>query len=160
MVENISEDLAWTEESSPTDAPGFIHINLRSPNKPEQSASLPTTNQPHNFPSSPEPPDWSNHRVLHRNTLPPRASFNIYSTGSDALTRDISKSKSLSLSGKWKFKLEKSPFDVDDGFVKPGYDSAEWGEIKVPGMWQLQGYGKGPQYVSPFCLLRRKKKKG
>lgn len=152
MTENIPENFTWTEESSPTDAPGFININLRSPNAPEQPASLLTTDSPHTFPSSPDAPDWSNHRVLHRNTLSPRASFNIYSSAAEALARDVSKSKTFSLSGKWKFKLEKSPFDVDDGFVEPGYDAEGWGNIDVPGMWQLQGFGRGPQFVPPFYL--------
>lgn len=98
----------------------------------------------HTFPT--KLPDWSNIDVLHRNTLPPRASFYVYDNVKDALTRDVSKSKTLSLSGTWKFSLAKSPFDVPEGFQDPKFDSKSWGNIKVPGMWQLQGYGKGPQY--------------
>lgn len=85
--------------------------------------------------------------VIHRNTLPPRASFYLYNNDSDALARDPSKSKTLSLSGTWKFSVAKSPFDVPEGFQNPKFDVDKWGEIKVPGMWQLQGFGRGPQWV-------------
>ncbi len=97
----------------------------------------------HTFPEG--LPDWSNLEVIHKNTLPPRASFLPYDNVADALTRDPSKSKTLSLSGTWKFSLEDSPFDAPVTFFDPGFDTTEWGKIEVPGMWQLQGYGKGPQ---------------
>lgn len=97
----------------------------------------------HTFPK--ELPDWSNLEVLHKNTLPPRANFSLYDNEEDALTRDAQKAKSHSLSGTWKFSLAKSPFDAPAGFYEEQFDSAKWGDIVVPGMWQLQGYGKGPQ---------------
>ena len=97
----------------------------------------------HTFPS--ELPDWSNLKVIHRNTLPPRASFFLFDNEEDALSRDKSKSKSLSLSGTWKFSVANSPFDAPSEFYKKSYDITKWGDINVPGMWQLQGYGKGPQ---------------
>lgn len=46
-------------------------------------------------------PDWNNLRVLHKNTLPPRSHFHIYNNVTDALSRDVSKSKTHSLSGTW-----------------------------------------------------------
>ncbi len=48
-------------------------------------------------------------------------------------------------SGTWKFSLAKSPFDAPSDFFEKNFDAEKWGDIKVPGMWQLQGYGKGPQ---------------
>ncbi|KAL3421657.1 glycosyl hydrolase family 2 [Phlyctema vagabunda] len=93
-------------------------------------------------------PDWSNLSVIHRNTLAPRASFFLYDTAADALTRDPTKSKTHSLSGKWKFSVAKSPFDAPPEFFAASYDTSKWGDIEVPGMWQLQGYGKGPHYTN------------
>lgn len=93
-------------------------------------------------------PDWSNLAVLHKNVLPPRASFYIYENEQDALSRDISKSKTLSLNGIWKFKLEKYPEEPAREFFKSSFDASRWGDIIVPGIWQLQGYGKGPQYTN------------
>jgi beta-galactosidase len=97
----------------------------------------------HTFPTT--TPDWSNLDVLHRNTLPPRASFLIYDNVKDALARHVPKSKTLCLSGTWKFDLAKGPFHAPPNFFEQKFDVAEWSEIQVPGMWQLQGFGKGPQ---------------
>ncbi|WYZ41220.1 hypothetical protein EsH8_V_000115 [Colletotrichum jinshuiense] len=100
----------------------------------------------HTFPTS--LPDWSNLKVIHRNTLPPRSYFFLYNNEADALTRDTSKSKSLLLSGKWKFHLTPSPFAGPRDFYKTDFDTSAWDDIVVPGMWQCQGYGKGPQYTN------------
>lgn len=140
----------WREDPlSPSSE--YVHINLRNPSQalktPEEIVDVMET---HEFPS--KLPDWSNINVLHVNTLPPRASFVVYDNVKDALTRDVSKSKTLSLSGIWKFNLAKGPFDVQEGFQDPKFDKSGWDDIKVPGMWQLQGYGKGPQYVDGFKM--------
>ncbi|KFY30002.1 hypothetical protein V494_08327, partial [Pseudogymnoascus sp. VKM F-4513 (FW-928)] len=94
-------------------------------------------------------PDWSNLAVLHKNTLHPRGTFHIYPNEKDALTRDVSKSRTLSLSGTWKFQLTPSPFSPGaEDFQASDFDASEWVDIAVPGMWQLQGHGKGPQYTN------------
>jgi len=128
-----------------TDSLGFVHIDL--PAKSPETSERTDFNmaETHTFPK--DLPDWSNLKVLHRNTLPARASFFLYNTPEDALTRDVSKSKTFSLSGTWKFDVAKSPFDTPENFHEPKYDTSKWGDIEVPGMWQLQGYGKGPKYV-------------
>ncbi|GJC98784.1 glycosyl hydrolase family 2 [Colletotrichum higginsianum] len=100
----------------------------------------------HTFPKN--LPDWSNLKVIHRGTLPPRSYFFLYNNEEDALTRDTSKSKSKLLSGKWKFHLTTSPFHEPRDFYKTDFDTSEWDDIVVPGMWQCQGYGKGPQYTN------------
>ncbi|MEV7190256.1 glycoside hydrolase family 2 TIM barrel-domain containing protein [Streptomyces sp. NPDC093510] len=80
--------------------------------------------------------------------LPPRA---WYAT-SDAAT--------LSLNGRWRFRLSPTADAEDDAFAADGYDpdasdaSDAWGEIAVPGHWVLQGHG-APQYTNqlyPFPL--------
>jgi beta-galactosidase len=93
-------------------------------------------------------PDWNNLKVLHKNTLPVRSYFHSYSSEDDALTYDITKSKSHSLSGSWKFEHSYSPFEATEGFEAPSYDTSKWSDITVPGMWQLQGFGNGPQYTN------------
>lgn len=103
---------------------------------------MPTTSHPT------EVPDWNNLKVLHKNTLPPRAYFHAYCSESDALTYDITKSKTHTLSGTWKFQHANSPFEAPQGFESPSFDSSSWNDIAVPGMWQLQGFGKGPQYTN------------
>lgn len=133
-------DEVWSEEPS-VETSDFVHINLDT-NLAIRGAKLHKT---HTFPT--KVPDWNNVEVLHRNTLPPRSYFFVYDTVQEALTRDVTKSKTLCLSGDWKFSLSNSPFDVETDFFSPTFDSTGWGNIEVPGMWQMQGYGKGPQYV-------------
>lgn len=98
------------------------------------------------FPS--ELPDWSNNNVIHHNTLKPRSHFYIYSSEGDALTHDTSRAKAQCLSGTWKFSLSKSPFEGPRGFYRKEFDTYGFSDIQVPGMWQLQGHGKGPHYTN------------
>ena len=109
-----------------------------------------------------EIPDWNNLNVIHRNTLPPRSSFTLYRTEEDALRSSSSSSSSSSplsklLSGEWKFHFSKSPLEGPRDFYSRSWKSlADWASVQVPGMWQCQGYGKGPQYTNvnfpfPVC---------
>ncbi len=94
-------------------------------------------------------PDWANLSILHRNTLPPRSSFVLYNTRDDALSRDPKKAKAQCLSGdRWQFHLANSPFEAPAGFENPAFDSGKWTKIEVPGMWQMQGFGRGPHYTN------------
>ncbi|KAI1259599.1 glycoside hydrolase family 2 protein [Xylariaceae sp. FL1019] len=93
-------------------------------------------------------PDWNNLEVLHRGTVPPRANFHIYNSVNDALSYDPSKAQTSSLSGTWKFLLARNPFEGPEGFEDPAFDVAGWADTQVPSMWQLNGYGKGPQYTN------------
>ncbi|GHA00197.1 glycoside hydrolase family 2 TIM barrel-domain containing protein [Streptomyces echinoruber] len=68
-------------------------------------------------------------------TLPPRARY----ASSDA--------KSLSLNGKWRFRLSPTADAEDDVFAEPGYDAGGWAEVSVPGHWVLQGHGS-PIYTN------------
>lgn len=139
-----------------------------APMRPGEPASAlpgqaPTADAP--APSRPDPPhaphiipvklpDWNNLKVIHRNTLPPRAHFFLYENREDALSRDVARSKSQLLSGQWQFHLSKSPLDGPVDFHRHNPVELEfshgWGgqTIRVPGMWQLQGYGKGPHYTN------------
>ncbi|EAA29334.3 glycoside hydrolase family 2 protein [Neurospora crassa] len=99
------------------------------------------------YPSS--TPDWNNHQVIHRNTLPPRSHFFLYPDSEKALTRDVSLAKAQLLSGEWKFNLSKSPLVGPVGFQHfDSFTDPDWKPIHVPGMWQLQGFGKGPHYTN------------
>lgn len=101
-------------------------------------------------------PDWANLDILHRNTLQPRAHFDLYDSKEDALSRDTTKARAQCLSGTWKFHLSNSPFEAPPDFETAGFDSSTWSDIAVPGMWQMQDYGRGPHYTNvifPFCRL-------
>ncbi|MEW2166250.1 glycoside hydrolase family 2 TIM barrel-domain containing protein [Streptomyces sp. NPDC007084] len=80
--------------------------------------------------------------------LPPRARY----ATSDART--------LSLNGRWHFRLSPTADTQDDSFAAEGYaphgprDGQGWDEIQVPGHWVLQGHGS-PIYTNqryPFPL--------
>jgi len=93
------------------------------------------------------PPDWNNLKVLHRNALPPRSNFFNFTNCSDALSYDVNKSETLSLNGTWRFFFSKSPYTAPEGFEKANFDHSTWNDIKVPSMWQLEGFGK-PAYTN------------
>lgn len=95
-----------------------------------------------------EIPDWSNLSIIHRNTLPPRSHYFLYDSEDDALKAQPRAARSLLLSGLWGFDLSDSPFNGPRGFYKPTFNNAKWPLVKVPGMWQCQGFGKGPQYTN------------
>ncbi|KAK3384402.1 glycoside hydrolase family 2 protein [Lasiosphaeria ovina] len=105
----------------------------------------------HIYPQS--TPDWNNLKVIHRNTLPPRSHFFLYESAEDALSRDVSRSKSHLLSSDWwRFSLSKSPFEGDTDFYTRPFSSLlsdpSWSRATVPSMWQREGFGKGPQYTN------------
>ncbi|WP_320783006.1 glycoside hydrolase family 2 TIM barrel-domain containing protein [Streptomyces sp. CRN 30] len=64
-----------------------------------------------------------------RGALPPRAWY----AASDAA--------SLSLNGRWRFRLSDRADAEDDSFAAAGYDAGDWAEVSVPGHWVLQGDG-------------------
>ncbi|KAJ5159067.1 Glycoside hydrolase family 2 N-terminal [Penicillium coprophilum] len=89
-------------------------------------------------------PDWNNLKVIHKNTLPPRAHFYSYGSEERALTFDRDNSEYISLNGTWKFRHDASPLEA------PEWSTAEplsWDDVQVPGMWQLQGYSH-PTYTN------------
>ncbi len=79
-------------------------------------------------------PDWQNASVVERNRLPMRASFH---------TDD----PVMSLHGLWKFKWYETPDGRSATFFQPQTDDSDWGEMPVPGIWEVNGYGD-PLYVN------------
>jgi len=54
---------------------------------------------------------------------------------------------SLSLDGVWKFRWFENADQRESGFQAVKYDDSAWGQMPVPGMWELNGYGD-PLYVN------------
>lgn len=92
----------------------------------------------------PSVPDYWNPNVVQRNRLPSRA-YHIPST-------------SLLLNGEWSFNYSLTPAGAPDPAVYSKIfemklrvpldeTQAKWAPIKVPGHWQLQGYGR-PHYLN------------
>ncbi|MBI1685856.1 glycoside hydrolase family 2 TIM barrel-domain containing protein [Caulobacter hibisci] len=86
-------------------------------------------------------PDWENPAVNARGKLPAVASHFPFESRAAALAGDMTKSERyLSLDGQWAFQFSPSSDDVPTGFEKSDYDASSWKSIKVPAMWQTQGY--------------------
>ncbi|SHH37928.1 beta-galactosidase subunit alpha [Sporanaerobacter acetigenes] len=97
--------------------------------------------------------DWDNLEVLHRNRLDSRAYFTSYKDVDSALNLKNKNRKGLKLlNGMWKFHYSSTPEESPQNFYEKDFDSRDWDDIRVPGNWQLQGYGY-PHYtdlIYPF----------
>lgn len=100
-----------------------------------------------------ETPDWENPKVFAINNELTRATSLPYSNEELAIKDDFTLSPYyLLLDGNWKFSWVPKPAQRPIDFYKDDYDVSGWKEIKVPGNWEMQGYGK-PIYtniVYPF----------
>ena len=84
--------------------------------------------------------DWENPAVLGINKLPYHATLQLPSKWKEC--KEI-----VSLDGEWLFHWSKGPDCCPVDFYREDYDVSQWDMIRVPGNWQLQGYGK-PIYVN------------
>lgn len=72
-----------------------------------------------------------------------------FDTLEDALSGDASKYKQ-SLNGMWKFFWQRGTENQIEDFYNTDFDDAGWGEIKVPSVWQMQGFSVPYYYASTF----------
>lgn len=79
-------------------------------------------------------PDWQNPNINSINRLPMSATFE-----TDA--------QKLSLTGIWKFNFNEDMDNRPLDFFRDDYDDSNWGQIPVPGMWEMSGYCD-PIYVN------------
>ena len=78
---------------------------------------------------------WNDPSIFSENRLPMSATFT------------TEQQMKVSLRGMWKFHLNPSPEGRLQGFEAPSYDDASWGEIPVPGLWELNGW-LDPMYLN------------
>lgn len=89
---------------------------------------------------------WEDFTVTQINTTPAHATYTPYTSLAEAeLGGDSPMVKSLN--GEWRFRYEKNPSLVPEGFYKTRFADKGWDKISVPSNWQLQGDGK---YDPPF----------
>lgn len=78
---------------------------------------------------------------LHEHTMPPRAYYIPASRRMEDLVEHREASDRVQmLNGMWKFRYFESIYDVRDVFYESGYDTSDFDEIPVPGVWQMVGY--------------------
>ncbi|KAA6337274.1 Beta-galactosidase [termite gut metagenome] len=87
-------------------------------------------------------PDWENPAIFAVNKEATRATALPYNN-EDLAIKDVYEQSPyyLSLNGMWKFHWVKVPDERPKDFYKEDYNTGEWNDIKVPGNWELQGYG-------------------
>lgn len=105
--------------------------------------------------------DWENLEVLSINRVPAHSRWGAYDTLESAVACEYGSSPNLlSLNGTYRFRLYPCPEAVDD-FYQADYEEKGFEDIKVPGNWEVQGFGE-PIYTNityPFpeeeqdCLI-------
>ncbi len=101
--------------------------------------------------------DWENPEMIAQNKEPGHVATLPHSDYGSVFKNEDSPWK-ISLNGKWKFCWVKRPADRPQDFYKSEYSVEKWKEISVPGVWELQGYGK-PYYLAagyPPAISTRK----
>lgn len=87
-------------------------------------------------------PAWLNEKVSEENRMPMHASYYVYENEAKASLNNWEASGSYrSLNGSWKFYWMEKPADAPAGFEQPGFDDSRWGQMPVPGNWELHGAG-------------------
>ncbi len=96
-----------------------------------------------------KPPYWKDMKVFSLNANTERTELIFWSNQEDAVKKNFEESENyLDLNGVWKFKYFPSQELLDTGIVRTTYEQAkEWSDIKVPGNWEVQGFGI-PIYVN------------
>ncbi len=85
--------------------------------------------------------DWENINITAINREPSHVYWGAYENAAQAESCDRTVSKwTGSLDGVWKFAYYEKPSEVDT-FWENGFDHSDWKDIKVPGNWELQGFG-------------------
>lgn len=87
-------------------------------------------------------PYWKDIQTVAVNKELPRSSFMSYPDKSTALSFKYEKSPYYQLlNGTWKFYFADSYKDLPDNITDPSVNTSSWHDIKVPGNWELQGFG-------------------
>lgn len=93
-------------------------------------------------------PYWQDPSVVKVHKEYPRTEFMTYDNKTAALEKDFKDSKYYnSLNGQWKFYFVDSYNDLPENVVDSATNTSDWDDIKVPGNWEVQGFGT-PIYVN------------
>ena len=106
-------------------------------------------------------PDWENQEMIGMNKLPGHATFITYPDMESALADTSVSCHSpyyQSLDGNWKFEWSKNPASTPKNFYASNYDDRKWADVKVPGVWQLEGFGKAIYLNSRYPFQPDQKK--
>lgn len=92
--------------------------------------------------------EWHDLKVNDINRFTPHTHFFAFESEQKALQNQKQQSANyLSLEGKWKFNWVKDANQRPTNFFSPTFNDAAWGNMMVPGCWELNGYGE-PIYLN------------
>jgi beta-galactosidase len=100
--------------------------------------------------------EWQNPEIFEINRQPARSSSLSYPS-LKSINDQQNSPRQFSLDGGWDFHWVPRPSDRPKGFEAQAYSTERWQTIKVPGHWELQGYGV-PIYA-PFHMPPSLKKR-
>ncbi|HYF50380.1 MAG TPA: glycoside hydrolase family 2 TIM barrel-domain containing protein [Planctomycetota bacterium] len=83
-------------------------------------------------------PDWVDPTVIQRNREPAHVPLRAYNDAETARL-DLPSPHVKSLDGQWKFHLAPSPEAAPQNFHDDHFNDSKWGQIAVPGTWQMPG---------------------
>jgi beta-galactosidase len=87
-------------------------------------------------------PYWQDVDVVAVNKEYPRTSFMTFDNQSNALSKKFEDSKFYqSLNGTWKFYFVDGYKQLPENITDPSVSTKDWKDIKVPGNWEVQGFG-------------------
>lgn len=93
-------------------------------------------------------PHWRDMNVLQVNKEKPRTTFMTYNDRAAALTGEYEQSKFYQLlNGTWKFYYTEDDRNAPKNITDADTDTSGWADIKVPGNWEVQGFGS-PIYIN------------
>lgn len=93
-------------------------------------------------------PYWRDMNVLQVNKEKPRTTFMTYDNHTAAVTGAYEQSKYYKLlNGTWKFYYTEDDRTASANITDVNVDISTWNDIKVPGNWEVQGFGS-PIYIN------------
>ena len=101
-------------------------------------------------------PYWKDPNIVKVNKEYPRTEFMTYDTKNEALNTKFENSKYYkTLNGTWKFYFVDAYKQLPENVVDSATATTAWKDIKVPGNWEVQGFGT-PIYVNhPYEFVER-----
>ncbi|EYA73273.1 beta galactosidase small chain family protein [Bacteroides fragilis str. S24L15] len=92
--------------------------------------------------------EWKNPEINAVNRAPMHTNYFAYSSSEEAAKADKENSSNfMTLNGIWKFNWVKNADARPTDFYRTDYNDKGWGQMKVPGVWEMNGYGD-PIYVN------------
>ena len=92
--------------------------------------------------------EWKNPEINAVNRAPMHTNYFAYSSSEEAAKADKENSSNfMTLNGIWKFNWVKNADARPTDFYRTDYHDKGWGQMKVPGVWEMNGYGD-PIYVN------------